>query len=117
MEIFVFGSNLAGRHGKGAALFARKNHEAIYGQGAGIQGQSYALPTKDDDIQTLPLVKINHYVQAFILFASAHPEHHFNITRIGCGLAGYDWETQIKPMFSSKPDNCTFIQPRENTNA
>ena len=85
--IFVFGSNLAGRHGAGAALDARKNHGAIYGQGVGLQGNSYAVPTKDEHIKTLPYERIEVYVRDFIRFACQHPEHTFNVTPIGTGLA------------------------------
>ena len=85
--IFVFGSNLAGRHGAGAALYARKNHGAIYGQGVGLQGNSYAIPTKDEHIKTLPYERIEGYVRDFIRFACKHPELIFNVTPIGTGLA------------------------------
>lgn len=102
--IFVFGSNLAGRHGAGAALFARRNHGAIYGQGIGLQGNSYAIPTKNFSIQTLPLKVIEKHVQTFLCFAKAHPELQFHLTKIGCGLAGYS-ESQIAPMFSNCPSN------------
>jgi hypothetical protein len=105
--IFVFGSNLAGRHGKGAALSAVREHGAIYGRGIGLQGRSYAIPTKDYQLKTLPLDSINRHVQAFIEFASKRPDMVFNVTRIGCGLAGYkDW--QIAPMFRDAPDNCNL---------
>lgn len=109
-EIWVFGSNLAGRHGAGAAKFAREHHGAIYGQGIGLQGDSYAIPTKDENIRTLPLYKIEHYVAIFIEFASYHTEMTFNVTRIGCGLAGYT-DKQIAPMFKDAPSNCTL--PKE----
>ena len=105
--IFVFGSNLAGRHGKGAALFARKNHAAVYGQGKGRQGNSYAIPTKDHSIQTLPLAAIQRHVQTFLEYASG-PQNstlEFEVTKIGCGLAGYT-EEQIAPMFLNAPANC-----------
>lgn len=103
--IFVFGSNLAGRHGKGAALYALKNHGAIYGQGIGMQNQSYAIPTKDEKLKTLPLEKINIYVRDFLEFASENQNLNFLVTRIGCGLAGYkDW--QIAPMFKNYTHNC-----------
>lgn len=104
-KIFVFGSNLAGRHGKGAALTAYRTHGAIYGQGVGLQGDSYAIPTKDEDINTLPLHKIKHYVEGFIKFAKLNPEMRFEVTRIGCGLAGYE-DQDIAPMFRNAPDNC-----------
>lgn len=103
--IFVFGSNLAGRHGKGAALTARQQYGAIYGLGAGFQGQSYAIPTKDYDLRTLGVESIKTYVEGFLFFARAHPEMKFFVTRIGCGLAGYS-DHQIAPMFKAAPNNC-----------
>ena len=105
MAIFVFGSNLAGRHGAGAALFALKNHGAVYGQGTGRQGNSYAIPTKDYRINTLPLETILGYVNEFLLYARNHPELDFQVTRIGCGLAGYS-DAEIAPMFINAPANC-----------
>lgn len=103
--IFVFGSNLAGRHGKGAALFARQNHGAVYGVGAGRTGNSYAIPTKDENLRTLPLGTIGHYVDQFINYALDNLDLEFEVTKIGCGLAGYK-ESQIAPMFVGAPDNC-----------
>jgi hypothetical protein len=103
-EIFVFGSNLAGRHGAGAAKFAVENHGAIYGQGIGLQGESYGIPTKDHNIQTLPLDRIQVYVQEFLEFATNHPELLFKVTAVGCGLAGYIPE-QIAPFFLKYPSN------------
>lgn len=103
--IFVFGSNLAGRHGKGAALYARQHHGAIYGQGIGRQGNSYAIPTKDAQLNTLPLAKIRRYVIEFRMYAERHLELQFEVTRIGCGLAGYT-DTDIAPMFKNAPANC-----------
>lgn len=105
MKIFVFGSNLAGRHGKGAALFARQHRGAVYGQGEGLQGTSYAIPTRDADIRTLPLSQIAASVAKFKLFAAANPEMTFQVTPIGCGLAGYKPE-QIAPLFDESPPNC-----------
>ena len=105
MEVFVFGSNLAGRHGKGAARYALQHKGAIYGQGVGLQGISYAIPTKDATIKTLPLEEIKPYVDEFIRFAKEHPEMKFFVTPIGCGLAGYCPE-QIAPMFKDAPENC-----------
>lgn len=103
-NIFVFGSNLGGRHGKGAALEAVKRHGAIYGQGAGLQGRSYAIPTKDARLRTLPLAEIKEYVRRFTVFvytcANTKKDLFFNITAIGCGLAGYTPE-QIAPMFEA----------------
>lgn len=103
--IFVFGSNLAGRHGKGAALFARQNHGAIYGQGVGRQGNSYAIPTKDGRLNVLSLDEISGHVLDFIAYAKENSDLEFNVTRIGCGLAGYK-DTQIAPLFSGAPSNC-----------
>lgn len=105
--IFVFGSNLAGRHGRGAALYARQHHGAIYGQGVGLQGNSYAIPTKDENIRTLPLMDIAQHVERFLRYASGHKELQFQVTRIGCGLAGYK-DHQIAPMFKNAPDNCVL---------
>lgn len=103
--IFVFGSNLAGRHGAGAALCARQKHGAIYGKGEGLQGNSYAIPTKDDKLQTLSLEMIEIYVKRFLVFARENPQIAFTITPIGCGLAGYR-PMNIAPMFSKAPLNC-----------
>ena len=104
-EIFVFGSNLAGRHGAGAALFALQHHGAIYGVGDGLQGSSYAIPTKDFRMRTLPLVEISGYVEGFKAFARMSADMVFNVTRIGCGLAGYT-DSDIAPMFKDAPGNC-----------
>ncbi len=106
-EIFVFGSNLAGRHGKGAALYARKHHGAIYGQGEGLQGNSYGIPTKDGKLNTLHFSEVYRGIMRFKNFADAHPELTFNVTPVGCGLAGYRKE-QIKPLFEPLPENCRF---------
>lgn len=103
--IFVFGSNLAGRHGKGAALTARFSHGAIYGQGYGRQGNSFAIPTKDHQLRTLPLERIQDYVNKFINYAKICDAEIFNVTRIGCGYAGYKDE-DIAPMFKDAPPNC-----------
>lgn len=113
IPVFVFGSNEAGRHGKGAAKFAREQHGAIYGQGWGLQGNSFAIPTKDAHIRTLPLEVIRTYVDKFLVFAAGHPDLQFQVTPIGCGLAGYKPE-QIAPMFKNPPPNC--ILPSEFLN-
>lgn len=96
-EIFVFGSNLAGRHGAGAAKQALQ-WGAKYGEATGLHGQTYAIPTKDWRIQTLPLAKIEPYIKLFVLCTRHHPELKFLVTEIGCGLAGYQ-PFQIAPMF------------------
>ena len=108
--IFVFGSNLSGIHGAGAARFALQHHGAIWGNGKGLQGNSYGIPTKDESIETLPLIVINVYVGEFLEFAEANEEMIFQVTRIGCGLAGYKNE-DIAPMFKDAPFNC--ILPEE----
>lgn len=104
VPVFVFGSNLAGRHGKGAALWARQHRGAIYGQGHGIQGRSYAIPTKGWKMETLPLFLIEGFVQEFLMFAEKYWMKQYQLTPIGCGLAGYTRE-QIEPMFARAPDN------------
>jgi len=107
MPIFVFGSNLAGRHGKNAALFARQNHGARYGVGIGPTGNAYAIPTKDAKLKTLPLSIIASHVRDFLEYARSHPELTFEVTAIGTGLAGYSHD-QIAPMFKGAPANCTL---------
>ncbi len=102
--VFVFGSNLAGRHGKGAALWARQHRGAIYGQAIGLQGNSYAIPSKDAQLRTLPLTTIKQHVDEFLAFARSRPELTFQLTPIGCGLAGYRRE-DIEPMFANAPPN------------
>ena len=105
--IFVFGSNLRGVHGAGAAYHALKNEGAVPGQGVGHYGNSYAIPTKDFRIETLPLKSIEYYVDGFILYARYNQHLQFKVTRIGCGLAGYTNE-DIAPMFANAPENCHF---------
>lgn len=92
-EVFVFGSNLAGHHAGGAARVAALKFGAIYGQGVGLQGQSYAIPTMQGGIET-----IAPYVDQFIHFAKANPEKIFYVTRIGCGIAGFTDE-EMAPLF------------------
>ena len=92
-EIFVFGSNLQGMHGGGAARVAVSKFGAIMGQGVGIQGQSYAIPTMQGGVET-----IQPYVDEFIEFAKAHSEYKFLVTRIGCGIAGFT-DSEVAPLF------------------
>ena len=94
-EIFVFGSNLAGMHGGGAARIARLHFGAVMGKGVGLQGQSYAIPTMQGGVET-----IRPYVDEFIAYAEQHPELHFLVTPIGCGIAGFEAE-DIAPLFES----------------
>jgi len=97
-EIFVFGSNEAGRHGKGAALLAMK-WGAIKCIGEGIQGQTYGIPTKNNKIKTLSINKIKKYVDNFIEYAKQNENLKFYVTEIGCGLAGYQ-PKDIAPLFN-----------------
>lgn len=92
-EIFVFGSNLEGMHGGGAARVAMERFGAVWGQGVGLQGQSYGIPTMQGGVET-----IKPYVDEFIDFAKAHPEYTFLVTPIGCGIAGFTAE-EIAPLF------------------
>lgn len=103
--VFVFGSNLAGRHGAGAALWAKRFRRAKQGVGEGITGNAYAIPTKDERIRTLPLDAIAPAVRRFLDFARAHPDMQFEVTPVGCGLAGYT-PRDIAPMFRDAPPNC-----------
>jgi hypothetical protein len=109
-EVFVFGSNEQGIHGKGAALTATKEHGAVRGQGVGLQGNSYAIPTKSTPYKTLDLPEIKKYVDDFLDFARKNPDTKFNLTAIGTGLAGYKPE-QIAPFFADAPEN--VIKPKE----
>lgn len=104
-RIFVFGSNLAGIHGAGAANVAFELYGAKWGQGVGLQGNSYALPTKDQYLDTLPLRDIEKQVQQFRHFAWSRQDLYFFVTRVGCGLAGYRDE-EIGPLFAGAPNNC-----------
>jgi hypothetical protein len=92
-EIFVFGSNIHGLHGGGAAAAAMRYFGAVWGQGVGLQGQSYAIPTMHGGVD-----EIRPYVDEFIDFARQHPELTFLVTRIGCGIAGFT-DKQIAPLF------------------
>ena len=104
-SIFVFGSNLAGRHGAGAALVAAQKFQASYGVGVGPTGKAYAIPSKGKKLEVLPLSDILEQVEKFIGYATNNPEKSFFVTRIGCGLAGYK-DSEIAPMFTSAPSNC-----------
>ena len=109
-EIFVFGSNLAGIHGAGAAKVAREMFGAVQGQGQGLMGQSYAIATKDQDFNVIDLHTIAHKVKIFNVYTtiSSHANTRWFITRVGCGLAGYS-DSQIAPMFKDAI-NCSFAE-------
>ena len=104
-EIFVFGSNLRGLHGGGAAYTAYRKFGAIMGQGVGLQGQSYGIPTMQGGVET-----IRPYVDEFIEFAKSHPELTFLVTRIGCGIAGFTDE-EISPLFEKAHDVENIVLP------
>lgn len=106
-EVFVFGSNLAGMHGGGAARVARKLFGAVMGQGVGLQGQSYAIPTMQGGVET-----IKPYVDEFIAFAESHPELKFYVTRIGCGIAGFT-DAEIAPLFKNALGKPNIVLPRD----
>lgn len=106
-EIFVFGSNLQGYHGGGAARVAMNRFGAKFGVGVGLQGQSYAIPTMQGGVDT-----IKPYVDEFIEFARQHPELTFYVTRIGCGIAGFS-DKQIAPLFRDALETDNIILPRE----
>lgn len=106
-EIFVFGSNLAGSHGGGAARLAYDRFGAIWGQGVGLQGQSYGIPTMHGGVDA-----IKPYVDEFIEFAKAHPEYKFLVTKVGCGIAGFTVD-EIAPLFVGAIEVENIILPKE----
>lgn len=105
-EVFVFGSNLAGHHAGGAARAAFNKFGAVWGNGVGLQGQSYAIPTMQGGVET-----IRPYVDEFIEFAKSHPQLKFYVTRIGCGIAGFSDE-EIAPLFSEAAGIKNIILPK-----
>ncbi len=104
-EIFVFGSNLQGMHAGGAARIAFNNFGAIWGQGVGLQGQSYGIPTMQGGVET-----VRPYVNEFIQFAKDHPELTFLVTRIGCGIAGFT-DAEMAPLFEKAHSMENVILP------
>lgn len=105
--IFTFGSNLSGWHGSGSAAHAMIHCGAIHGQGEGLQGTSYALPTVGKHIRKMSFERVKKYVKNFIEYAEAHPELEFKVTQVGCKRAGFTTE-QIAPLFINAPGNCYF---------
>lgn len=106
-EIFVFGSNLAGNHAGGAARLAYVKWGAVWGQGVGLQGQTYAIPTMHGGVEA-----IRPYVEEFIRFAESHPEQVFLVTEIGCGIAGFTPD-EIAPLFAAAvPVQNVFLPER-----
>ncbi|GAB0154576.1 DUF4326 domain-containing protein [Marinobacterium sp. BA1] len=102
--VFCFGSNEAGRHGAGDAKTAIQHHGAVAGQGIGLAGDSYAVPTMNRMLRALPLATIKHHIADLIECAQAMPERTFMVTRIGCGLAGFT-DDDIAPLFYDAPPN------------
>lgn len=111
-HVFVFGSNLAGRHGKGAALYAKQHYGAVYGVGEGRTGDAYALPTKDANLRSLPLNTILKNINKFADYARKNPNDIFIMTAVGTGLAGYS-EQEIGELFfiNNLPEN-VFISAK-----
>ncbi len=106
-EIFVFGSNLAGAHGGGAARIAYQKFGAVWGQGVGLHGRTYAIPTMHGGVDA-----ISPYVDDFVAFASEHKEYKFLVTKIGCGIAGFTFE-EIAPLFTKALELDNVTLPRE----
>jgi|JI10StandDraft_1071094.scaffolds.fasta_scaffold714894_2 hypothetical protein len=107
-QVFVFGSNLSGIHGAGAARAARTQYGAQWGVAEGPTGEAYAIPTVQAQIAgPLSLDEIRAAVDRFIAYATAHPESQFFVTRIGCGLAGHR-DRDVAPMFATAPENCSL---------
>lgn len=104
--VFVFGSNLSGRHGKAAALEARQKHGAVYGKHVGMQGNSYAIPTKDASLRPLQIELIESYIEDFVEFTIRNKHYSFYVTAVGCGLAGFK-DGEIAPLFSNA-HRCVF---------
>lgn len=104
-EIFVFGSNLKGLHGGGAARLAYERFGAIWGQGVGLQGSCYGIPTMHGGVDAIKL-----YVDEFIEFAQNHTEYTFLVTKIGCGIAGFK-EEEIAPLFADAVSVDNIILP------
>lgn len=102
-ELFVFGSNLAGIHGAGAARAARQLFGAEWGKGVGYTGRSFAIPTKDKNIESLTLGEVARYIASFNLYVRNHPDTEFFLTRVGCGLAGFR-DDEIAPFFEYFPN-------------
>jgi hypothetical protein len=110
-EIFVFGSNLSGWHGAGAAKAARDHYGALVGVGVGFTGRSYAIPTKNYLVETMRLDQIAPFIQQFVHVTNSQQQLDFFITRVGCGLAGYK-DDQIAPLFANcNPENCSMPEP------
>ena len=109
-QVFVFGSNLAGKHNGGGARIALEKFGAIYGQAVGNQGQSYAIPTLGYNFEKISLTDIRYYIDLFFNYAYNHSQFEFLVTKIGCGIAGYD-VSEIAPLLLNPFKN--IILPEE----
>lgn len=115
--VFVFGSNLSGIHGAGAAKVAHQRRKAPWGMGEGFfdhspNNKTYALPTKGKNITFMTLAEVKEHVEKFIGFAMSHPLLKFQVTQVGCGLGGFTKE-DIAPLFRDAPINCFFDEAWE----
>lgn len=110
-EVFVFGSNLSGKHGKGAAKTALNKFGARWGQAAGVQGKSYGIPTKGRNMDVLNVNEISYHVEKFVKFAKANPQLTFLVTEIGCGLARFS-PKQIAPLFEKAKELSNVHLPK-----
>lgn len=106
-EVFVFGSNLDGHHIGGAARIAQERFGAVWGQGVGLQGKSYAIPTMQGGVETIKI-----YVDDFVTFARQHHELKFLVTRIGCGIAGFK-DYEIAPLFKNAIEMENVYLPKD----
>lgn len=113
-EVFVFGSNLSGIHGAGAAKVATAKFGAVYGRGIGFWGNSYAIPTKDHSITSMSLDEIRRHVETFVKITQSpfYKNNGYFVTRVGCGLAGYK-DSDIAPFFRGA-ENCSFAEEWRN---
>ena len=111
--VFVFGSNLSGIHGAGAARYAHEKLGAEWGVGEGRTGMCYALPTKGKRITMMSVSEIQDHVDTFLDHARSNPDDQFQVTQIGCGLGGHRRE-DIAPMFEYAPENCFFDKMWKN---
>lgn len=106
-DIFVFGSNLQGQHGGGAARMAFQKFGAQWGVGVGPTGQCYAIPTMHGGVAA-----VKPYVDQFISYAASHPEMRFLLTRVGCGIAGFR-DSEMAPLFNGVQTLSNVTIPRE----
>jgi hypothetical protein len=112
MDIFVFGSNLSGNHTGGAARYAHEKRGAVMGVGEGLTGECYALPTVGEDFHTMTLAKVKEHVNTFLKVANRRDDLDFQVTRVGCGIAGFK-DADIAPLFADAPPNCSFDEKWE----